>query len=60
MSCEGEEVFSDIASYLLKGESSIDSINGIYYRDNEQIHKNAERKVTINLDKLPFNVRKIH
>lgn len=47
---EGEKVFED----LLKNKLDCKNVNGIWYKEKEEIKKNPKVKLIENLDELPF------
>lgn len=50
---EGEKTLAEVANFLKSG-SEFDEINGIVYKRDGRIIKNAERAFIENLDEIPF------
>lgn len=50
---EGEETYKDLMMYLFENKGSLNSINGIVYRD-DHIVENPRRDFIKDLDKVPF------
>jgi len=53
---EGEQTIIDIVKYL-QGKKELSNINGIYYRENNNIKTGRPPKFIDNLDSLPFPAR---
>ncbi len=50
---EGEAIFKDLAAYYIGKKGSLKDIDGIIYRENEEILINPARKL-LNMDEVPF------
>ncbi len=51
---EGEITFKEILKYLVQRKGSLEEIDGIGYRNNNDIIINKERQLIMNLDSIPF------
>ncbi len=53
---DGDFVIKDIAK-AIEGKKKLSNINGVYYREKDQIKKGKKPKIITNLDELPFPAR---
>lgn len=53
---EGENTIVGLMDYL-EGRTGIESVDGLYYKQNGRIFKNGERELIANLDGIPFPAR---
>ena len=53
---DGEEAIVDLVKYF-EGKKNLSEINGIFYRDKNQIKKGKPLKIIKDLDSLPFPAR---
>lgn len=56
---EGERTIVELIDYL-EGRRELESVDGIYYRQNGKISKNKDRELIFNLDELPFPARHLY
>lgn len=56
---EGEYTFKELVNYFNTSSPSISKIDGLVYKQNEEIRVNKEREFVKNLDTLPFPAREL-
>lgn len=56
---EGEKTIVELADYL-EGRIKLESVDGVYYRQDGKILKNKDRELISNLDEIPFPARHLY
>ena len=56
---EGERTIVELVD-CLEGHSKLESVDGIYYRQDGRVQKNKDRELISDLDQIPFPARHLH